>query len=51
MMPFILEWLKIKTNFIKLIFDTFILGGGHFHSKVIGMLVLFLRYKFMILVF
>ena len=26
-------------------------GGGHFHGKVIGMLVVFLRYKILILVF
>ena len=26
-------------------------GGGHFHSKVIGMLVVFLEYKILILVF
>ena len=26
-------------------------GGGHFHSKVIGMLVVFLGYKILILVF
>ena len=26
-------------------------GGGHFHSKVIGMLFLFLGYKILILVF
>ena len=50
MMPFILIWLKIKTNFIKLVLNTFI-PQGHFHSKVIGMLVsYFLGYKIMILV-
>ena len=26
-------------------------GGGHFHSKMIGMLVVFLGYKILILVF
>ena len=26
-------------------------GGGHFHSKVIGMLVVFLEYKILILIF
>ena len=45
MMPFILIWLKIKTDLLKMVLNTFIWGGGHFHSKVIGMLVVFLGMK------